>query len=152
MRRLLPLFSLLLTACEVCGPIACFDKADTADTSTLPDGCEEVVVECPYRTWTEADYSASTCDEPDAFVAFDGEVIGTPQQESCPDNDPTHPGCGGRDAVIEVRDGQVCAACSSLDGEVYLGHPAYTGECGEKCDCEDQAEPPWVFIRAVVCA
>lgn len=154
LRLLIPVLSLvLLAACDVCGVSACIGKNDTADTATpLPEGCVEIVVECPYRFWTEADYNASTCEEPDAFVCFDGDLMGVPQQESCPDNDPTHPECGGRDAVVEERGSQVCAACSDLAGEVYYGHPVYTGKCGEECGgCDEQAEPPWVFIRAVVC-
>lgn len=152
MRSVLPILVSVLSACQVCA-IACLDKNDTADTSdtaALLDGCTEVVIECPYRSWAEEDYDTATCTEPDAYVCMDN-VLGTPQQESCPDNDPTHPECGGRDAAIEMRGDQVCAACTSLDGDVYQGHPTYTGECGDKCDCVDQAEPPWVFIRAVVC-
>lgn len=139
------LYLIAIAGCEA-------EKVFDSDAATgIPDSCEEVVVECPYRTWTEADYDPETCEEPDPFTCFDGEFYETPQQESCPDNNPDHPGCGGRDAKVEVRGSQACAACTSLDGDVYYGHPVYTGDVGESCAGENQAEPPWVFIRAVVC-
>jgi hypothetical protein len=117
----------------------------------LPANCVEEIVECPYRTWSEADYDPNN-DAPDPFMCWEADYSEYAWQESCPDNDPTDPNCGGREAFVEVGNGFVCATCTTIEGEVYEGHPTYLGECDSgDAGCANQAEPPWTVLRVAVC-
>lgn len=119
----------------------------------LPPGCVEYVVECPYRSFTEADYNPNAGLYPDPYVCFEGDYVEYAWQESCPDNDIESEECGGPEALLLYpEDGTVCAACSTLDGDAYEGHPTYTGPCDSGDNsCVTQAEPPWTVIRIAVC-
>jgi len=138
---LLPVVLLGVSAPAGCEPVT--SKPDTA----AGEGTV-VTIECPYRFWTPDDYVPGEPPDPYACTPIESGESVVVTQIMCPDNDTDNPLCGGPEVPHHFEDGYVCAACTTLHGEVYEGHPSYLGDCDPgDLGCQEQPEPPWTHIR-----